>query len=97
MAKVRIPFVVADQVYSFWMDDHDNRDFIVQLIVRHGLAAYEDPLPRLIAGIALQIGGNFLDIGANTGVYSLLYSCLELFVNSSLKIDNKSFFVSSHL
>jgi FkbM family methyltransferase len=82
MAKVRIPFDVGNQVWSFWMEDHDAKDFIVGLITRDRLDGYEKPIPRVVAGVALSLGGNFLDIGANTGVYSLLYSSLAVNANA---------------
>jgi len=76
VSKIRIPFVVGDRALSFLMDDHDAKDHIVNLIAEHGLQRYEAPTPQLVAGFALAFGENFLDIGANTGVYSLLYGCL---------------------
>ncbi len=76
MAKVKIPFAVRDQVWTFAMEDHGTNDYIVNFIVRHGLAEYEKSLPLLLAGFALTFGENFLDIGANTGLYSFLYGTL---------------------
>jgi len=58
------------------MEDHGGNDYIVNSIVRHGLADYEKPLPFLLAGFALTFGEPFLDIGANTGLYSFLYGTL---------------------
>jgi FkbM family methyltransferase len=76
MAKVKIPFAVRDQVWTFAMEDHGSNDYIVNFIVRHGLAEYEKSLPLLLAGFALTFGETFLDIGANTGLYSFLYGTL---------------------
>jgi FkbM family methyltransferase len=76
MVQVRVPFAVQERAWSLLMDDHDAKDHIVNIIAQYGLQSYERPTPDLVAGFALSFGGNFLDIGANTGVYSLLYSRL---------------------
>lgn len=81
MVQVRIPFAAEERAWSLVMDDHDAKDHIVNLIAHYGLQSYERPTPDLLAGFALSVGGNFLDIGANTGVYSLLYGRLAATAN----------------
>jgi len=81
MVQVRIPLAVQERAWSLVMDDHDAKDHIVNLIAHYGLQSYERPTPDLVAVFALSVGGNFLDIGANTGVYSLLYSRLAAAAN----------------
>lgn len=57
---------------SFIMDDHDGHDFIVHTALKHGLSGYEEPFPAFIVSLVTTLRGDVLDIGANTGLYSLL-------------------------
>jgi hypothetical protein len=75
MVQVTVPFAMQQHVCSLLVDDHDAEDHIVNLIALHRLAAYR-PTPDLVAGLALSVGGNFLDIGACSGVCSRLYGHL---------------------
>jgi FkbM family methyltransferase len=56
----------------FAMDDFDGRDFVVATACEGGLLQYERPLPQLLIAWLIQDEGLFLDVGANTGLYSLL-------------------------
>ncbi len=56
----------------FYMQDCAGRDQVVRAVARGGWAAYEPPLPRLIARLCDRWAPLFLDVGANTGYYSLL-------------------------
>lgn len=56
----------------FYMQDCAGRDQVVRAVARGGWAAYEPPLPRLIARLCDRWQPLFLDVGANTGYYSLL-------------------------
>ena len=56
----------------FAMDDFDGRDFVVATACEGGLLQYEKPLPQLLIAWLIQDEGLFLDVGANTGLYSLL-------------------------
>ncbi len=48
------------------------RDTIAALVRANGLASYELPTPAIFAGLVGEAEGVVLDIGANTGIYSLL-------------------------
>ena len=51
----------------------EGRDQVSRAIYLGGWAAFEYPLPSLLAGVLISAPeGLFLDIGANTGIYSLL-------------------------
>lgn len=48
------------------------RDHIASLVNAHGLASYEAPTPTVLAGLIREVSGLVLDIGANTGIFTLL-------------------------
>ena len=48
------------------------RDTIAALVHANGLASYESPTPAIFAGLVGEAEGVVLDIGANTGIYTLL-------------------------
>ena len=50
----------------------ENRDQVCNAAVNAGWKSYESPLPLLIAKTSLKQNTTFLDIGANTGYYSLI-------------------------
>lgn len=56
----------------FYMADCAGKDQVVRAIQRSGWKGYEPPLPLLIARQSLAGKGVFIDVGANTGYYSLL-------------------------
>ncbi|ROH93290.1 FkbM family methyltransferase [Stagnimonas aquatica] len=56
----------------FYMDACGGRDQVAAAVSRAGWQAYEAPLPRVIAEFCRQRAPTFIDVGANTGFYSLL-------------------------
>lgn len=56
----------------FIMDDFGGRDFVVKTASEMGFTSYEKPLPQLLIAWLTHDEGLFLDIGANTGLYSLI-------------------------
>lgn len=63
---------LAGQRCRFFMDDCGGRDQVVRAIHRSGWRGYEPPLPLLIARLTRSGPCVFIDVGANTGYYSLL-------------------------
>jgi FkbM family methyltransferase len=59
---------------SFSMKSRQFRDHVCVNLLRYGWHGYERPLP-LIVSLLSQKCSAFVDIGANTGFYSLLASC----------------------
>jgi FkbM family methyltransferase len=57
---------------EFRFSDGGRRDYVATLVRDHGLAAYEAGMPRLIAWFVGRQRGIMLDVGANTGLFSLL-------------------------
>ena len=57
---------------SFTFMNRDDLDFIAGQIWERGLSAYEAPTPGLIVSLCQGGAGAVLDVGANTGVFSLL-------------------------
>lgn len=56
----------------FWMDSCAGRDQVAMSAWQHGWAAYEAPLPSLMARWCAALHPVVVDVGANTGFYSLL-------------------------
>jgi FkbM family methyltransferase len=56
----------------FYMNDCGGRDQVVAAVNKGGWRGYEPPLPTLIAKICKGWNPVFVDVGANTGYYSLL-------------------------
>lgn len=56
----------------FWMDSCTGRDQVAMSAWQHGWAAYEAPLPRMVARWCAALNPVVVDVGANTGFYSLL-------------------------
>jgi FkbM family methyltransferase len=63
---------LAIRQIGFMFSDSDGLDYIAGLVREKGLPAYERPLPDLLAWLASQSTGLMLDVGANTGLFSLL-------------------------
>jgi FkbM family methyltransferase len=57
---------------EFAFSDSNGLDHIAGLVRDHGLPAYERPMPEMLAWLARQSTGFVLDVGANTGLFSLL-------------------------
>jgi FkbM family methyltransferase len=49
-----------------------DRDYIASLVRANGLASYEVPTPAIFAGLIGETPDLVLDIGANTGIFTLL-------------------------
>ena len=56
----------------FYMNDCGGRDQVVNAVNDNGWRGYEPPLPTVIAKICKGWNPVFIDVGANTGYYSLL-------------------------
>lgn len=54
------------------MRRHDGQDQIARDVGAGGLWGFEPPLPALFVELARRCGGAVFDVGANTGLYSLL-------------------------
>jgi FkbM family methyltransferase len=62
---------------SFRMKSCAGRDSVVETIRERGWAAYEPPLPDVFALCVWSSAGAVLDVGANSGFYSLLAASLR--------------------
>lgn len=51
------------------------RDQIAMELAAHGWSSFERPLPAVISAAVQLVRGAFFDVGANTGLYSLLTAC----------------------
>lgn len=56
----------------FYMNDCGGRDQVVAAVTQGGWRSYEAPLPEVIAKLCKGWKPVFVDVGANTGYYSLL-------------------------
>ena len=61
---------------GFWMAAQEGRDAIAAIAAQGGWAAYETPLPAVLRGWLQAVPGGFVDVGANTGFYSLLLATI---------------------
>lgn len=68
----QIDFELRNKYYRLYMDDCGGRDQVVRAISQSNWSQYEPPLPTLIARYCQRWQPIFIDIGANTGYYSLL-------------------------
>ena len=69
---VELAATIGSEAAGFRMHDQRGMDYVVQQARRNGLAFYEPPLPKVLMALAQASTGVFLDVGANTGLYSLL-------------------------
>lgn len=74
-----VPFELSAGPAScrFLMDDAGGLDHVVTLARAAGLARYEAPYTALMAVLTAHLDGDFLDVGANTGLYSLMSAALR--------------------
>lgn len=56
----------------FWMDSCGGRDQVANWMARQGWQAYEQPLPAILSTWCAALNPVFVDVGANTGFFSLL-------------------------
>jgi FkbM family methyltransferase len=73
---VKISIDLPENTYYIYMAACGGRDQIVSQISHDGWLSYEKPLPNLISRLVRSQRTSFLDIGANTGYYSLLAAVL---------------------
>jgi FkbM family methyltransferase len=57
---------------SIRLSAQNGKDYMVQVISKGGIEAYEKPTLALFCHFVERLGGTVLDIGANTGLFSLL-------------------------
>ena len=69
---VQIDLELDDLSSRFYMNDCGGRDQVVAAVNQDGWRGYEPPLPTVIAKICKGWNPVFIDVGANTGYYSLL-------------------------
>ena len=65
----------------FVMDDFDGRDYVQAAILEKGVLQYEAPLPSFLIAYLAQNEGTFIDVGANTGVFTLLAASVSSRIN----------------
>jgi FkbM family methyltransferase len=63
---------LASKPIAFQLSDSAHLDYIAGLVRQHGLSAYEAPMPDLMAWLVRMSSGTMLDVGANTGLFTLL-------------------------
>jgi FkbM family methyltransferase len=73
---VEILVTFPSKTYSISMAACGGRDQVVKQLSLDGWLAYESPLPKLISILIRSQKTTFLDIGANTGYYTLLAAVL---------------------
>lgn len=76
VAELSEKFQGDDKAVEFRMYTLGGNDNVVRKMVDEGLQAYEKPLPTALYYLLKSFDGLFLDIGANSGVYSLLAAAL---------------------
>lgn len=62
---------------GFVMSSVENSDLIARIVRESGWWTFERPLPALFVRCAQKWPGLFVDVGANTGFYSLLHAAVE--------------------
>ncbi|MBJ7485096.1 FkbM family methyltransferase [Brevundimonas sp.] len=61
---------------GFVMSSVENSDLIARIVRENGWWTFERPLPALFVRCAQKWPGLFVDVGANTGFYSLLHAAV---------------------
>jgi FkbM family methyltransferase len=69
---VQVDLQQNGQHTRFFMNDCGGRDQVVRAVGQGGWRAYETPLPEVTAKLCAGLKPVYLDVGANTGYYSLL-------------------------
>lgn len=69
---ITLPRRLPSDGRSFRMLPNDGADLIVRQIAQLGWHGFERPMPDLFVALANRLGGTVIDVGANTGFYSLL-------------------------
>lgn len=76
--KVRTTSHISEKIQSDAEPIHFNMyslcggDHVVEMVCNDGLMAYENPIPKVIYQSINALPGLFLDIGANSGLFSLM-------------------------
>lgn len=68
----QIDIKLTDFHTRFFMNTCNGRDQVVYAISKNGWDQYEPPLPTLVYLLCRNLNCHFIDVGANTGYYSLL-------------------------
>ena len=63
---------MRDGGLSFRFSTHGGLDHIANLVQRDGLENYEAPFPGIFVALCREQSGTVLDVGANTGLFTLL-------------------------
>jgi FkbM family methyltransferase len=79
--KHKIKFQVPQLERAFDMGDPSGQDLVFLQVVKEGLHHYEPPLPMLVVSYLSRYQGTFIDVGANTGLYSLIAAAVSEDVN----------------
>ncbi len=70
-ARLKVPGYFEDPS-DLVLTTASGRDNIALKLARQGWYGFEPPVPDVIAACVQLCGGTFFDVGANTGIYSLL-------------------------
>jgi hypothetical protein len=68
--EIQLPLGHGQNAF-FNMESIGGRDLVVQKIRLNGWHGFERPLPDLMVQCAKHLKGTFIDVGANSGFYSL--------------------------
>jgi FkbM family methyltransferase len=75
--KHKIKFHVPQIERAFEMADPAGQDLVFLEVVKQGLHHYEPPLPLLVVSYLSRNPGTFMDVGANTGLYTLIAAAIS--------------------
>lgn len=75
--KHKIKFHVPQLERAFNMADPSGQDLVFLEVVKEGLSHYEPPLPMLVVSYLSRHPGTFMDVGANTGLYTLVAAAVS--------------------
>lgn len=63
---------LQDTAVAFEFGNQGGLDHIANLVQQQGLASYEAPFPVIFVALCRESAGTILDVGANTGLFTLL-------------------------
>lgn len=72
VVTVDLPRAARGPTRRIRMGTLDGRDQVARALQREGWGGFEPPLPTVVATVVRRWPGTFLDVGANTGLYSLI-------------------------
>ena len=68
-----IPLAIpGSESLIFKFDDAEGTDTVALDVMREGLNHYESPFPVILGALVGETNADFFDVGANTGIFSLL-------------------------